>query len=157
MGTADNSWIGDTKCRAKITTTCEVTWNIWEICERSWCHCMSHHASKIPRSSVVSLLGCLLVSSSFWLVSLFKCTHIVAQVWVSVHPMVIFMIHAHCERCFWSLRLLHSFHLLPHHLSDHLVFLFSPDTFNFHNVGDECFSYFRWVLWHLGRERASYR
>ena len=33
--------------------------------------------------------------------------------------MVIFMIHACCERCFWSLRLPHSFHLLPHQLSDH--------------------------------------
>ena len=33
--------------------------------------------------------------------------------------MVIFMIHAYSERCFWSLRLLHSLHLLPCHLSDH--------------------------------------
>ena len=48
-------------------------------------------------------------------------THTVAQVWVSIHPIVIFMFHAHCERCFWSLRLLPSRHLLPHNLSYHLA------------------------------------
>ena len=38
---------------------------------------------------------------------------------VHIHP----ALHAHvlsrCECCTWSLRLLHSLHLLPHHLSDH--------------------------------------
>ena len=45
-------WIVDTKCRAKSPTICEVTWNTWEICERSWCQCMSHHALKILRFSL---------------------------------------------------------------------------------------------------------
>ena len=80
--------------------------------------------------------------------------HCLAQVWVSVHPMVIFMTHACCERCFWSLRLLHSLHLFPHHLSVTLLFLL-PDTFNFHDVVDKYRVYFRWGPWHSGRERAS--
>ena len=73
------------------------------------------------RSFVFRSLSSLLSVSVIipWLFCLFRCKHTVAQVWVFVHPMVIFMIHACCERCFWSLRLLHSLHLLPHHLLDH--------------------------------------
>ena len=46
-----NNWIIDTKCRVKIPTMWQVIWNIWEICKRSWCQCMSHHALKIFRFS----------------------------------------------------------------------------------------------------------
>ena len=114
---SDNSWIGDTKCRAKISTMCEVTWNTWESCERSWYQCLSHHALKILRFFVY--LPCCQLESSSFDCSLFRCTHTVVQVWVFVHPMVTFMFHVCGERCFWSLRLLHSLHLLPYHLSDH--------------------------------------
>ena len=37
---SDNNWMDDTKCRAKFLITCEVTWNIWEICVidvNAWC------------------------------------------------------------------------------------------------------------------------
>ena len=67
---------------------------------------------------VVSLLSSVSVRCPLT-VFLVRCTHTVwlkpAQVWVSLHPMVISMFHAHCERCFWSFRLLPSLHLLPHH------------------------------------------
>ena len=67
-----NNWIVDTKCRVKIPTKCDVTWNIWEVCERSWCQCMSHHALKIVRLCVVSLSSLLSVSVVvLWLSSLF--------------------------------------------------------------------------------------
>ena len=90
-----------------------------------------------------------------WLSSLFRCTHTVAQVWVSVHPIVTFMVHAHCERCFCSLRLLPSLHLLIISLIT-LLFLM-PDIFNFLNVVDKYPAYFRWGPWHPGREWLLHR
>ena len=58
---------------------CEVTWNTWGTCERSWCPCMSLHALKILRFH----------SLSFCCVFLDRCTHTaaqVAQVWVLFTP-----------------------------------------------------------------------
>ena len=81
-----------------------------------------HEESCIEDPSIfwVSLPCCQLVSSS---IDCFPCLD-ARTLWLkfeSPFPTVIFMIHAGCERCFWSLRLLHSLHLLPHHLSHHLA------------------------------------
>ena len=60
----------------KIPTMCEVTWNTWRICERSWCQCMSHHTLKIlpfrslsflSVSVVVLWLSSLLDARTLWL------------------------------------------------------------------------------------------
>ena len=88
-----------------------------------------------------------------WLSSLFRCTHTLAQVWVSVHPIVIFMFHAHRERWFWFLLLLFSLLLLLHPLSLITLLFLLPDIFSFLNVVDKYPTYFRWGPWHPGRER----
>ena len=48
----------------KSKTKCEVTWNTWGTCERSWCQGMSHHALKILRFRCLSFC-CQLLSLSF--------------------------------------------------------------------------------------------
>ena len=40
---------------------------------------------------------------------------------VQNHPTLHAHVSSRCESCSWSLRLLHSLHLFPHHLSDHLA------------------------------------
>ena len=42
-----NKWFDIMKCRAKMPTTCEMTWNTWEICERRWCQFMTHQVLNI--------------------------------------------------------------------------------------------------------------
>ena len=117
---SDNNLIGDTKCRAKIPTMC-VKWfetlgeSVSVVDANAWT--IMHWRSSVFVVSlfVVSWCRCPLI------VFLVRCTHTLAQVWVSVHPIVIFMFQAHCERCFWSVRLLLSLHLTLHSLSYHLA------------------------------------
>ena len=71
-----------------------------------------------------SLSSMLLVSSSFNCFSLFRWSHTTFT--QSLHFMHMFHVSYHlqcCSRCF---RLLHSLHLLLHHLSDLLAFLTCP-------------------------------
>ena len=78
----------------------EVTWITWEICERSWCQCMSMHWRSFVFRSLSSLLSVSVIVS--WLFSLFKFSHTKAQVWVSVHS----HLHVSCVR--WALLLIFS-------------------------------------------------
>ena len=45
-----------TRSTKRNPTMCEVTWNIWKICVRSWCECMSHNAWKMFRFRDLSFL-----------------------------------------------------------------------------------------------------
>ena len=79
-----------------------------------------HESSCIENPSFYEVsLRCQLVSSSFdCLLCLTART-----LWLTLESsfIVIFMFHALCERCFWSLRHLHSLPLYLHHLSDHFA------------------------------------
>ena len=79
---------------------CEVTWNTWEICGRSWCQCMRHHALKILRFCSLSLPCCQLVSSSLD----FPCFDVRTQV-LSLRPS---HGHLHDSCVLWALFLISS-------------------------------------------------
>ena len=59
-----------TRIIERIPTMCEMTWNTWWTCERSWCQCMSLHALKILRFRCLSFLLSVSVVV-LWLSSLF--------------------------------------------------------------------------------------
>ena len=74
------------------------------------------------------------------------------QVWVFVHLIVILKFHAHGE---WSLRLLHSLHLLSLHLSLLFLLFLLPYTFYFLDVVDNKPAHFRWGAGPLVKKNSS--
>ena len=77
---------------------CEVTWNTWGICERSWCQCMSLHPLKILRFRSLSFLLSVSVVAFF-----VRCTHTGSSLSLrSLHR----HLHVSCAR--WALSLISS-------------------------------------------------
>ena len=96
---------------------CEVTWNTWGTCERSWCQCMNLNALKILSYRSLSFLLSVSVVV-LWLSSLIDARTLSwlkpTQVCAFIHSIVILMFYACVE---WPLRPLQSLHLLSLHLS----------------------------------------
>ena len=106
------------------------------------------------RSLFSRLSGTVIVP---WLSSLFGWTHTVAQVWVFVHTMVIFMFHV-CTVSVASDLFDFSLHFISFLIISLITSLFLlPDIFNFPNVVDKYPAYFRWGPWHPGRERFLHK
>ena len=107
-----------------------------------------------------SLSSLLLVSASL---DCFPCSDVRALLWVKGWQKIRFTFIPHCTRmCHLLLSAVHDLFDTSVHFSFiiiSLIFLLFllPDTFYFLNVADKYPEYFRWGLWHPGRERFLHR
>ena len=124
---------------------CEVTWNTWGTCERSWCQCTSPHVLKILCFSwFLFLLSVGVVV--LWLVFTCQTARTLRLKFESPFtPTVILMFHEHVLSVSSDLFDL-SIHFIS--LSLHLSYLpalpAALDTFYFLNVVDNMPAHFRW-------------
>ena len=132
---------------------CEMTCKTWGICKRSWCQCMSHHALKILRFRGLSFL----------FVGSCRCPLTVFLVRCTKHSGSSLSLHSSHSPSMLAVSVASdlfdfSLHFISFLIISLITLLFLlPDTFTFFNVVDKYPAYFRWGLWHPGREQLLHK